>query len=123
MTIETLEALLAAERPHEALALLDSGELTSPTARLRLLEARAAVATGDLTRASALLARGLEVPDLKEGENSLDALWHAVHPTEPVPHHYDFRMHHQAVERDSAHRRGDVRTASGRQADHQSPSR
>lgn len=99
LTVETLRALLAADRSTEALDLLaslDGGGADGPEPRLRMIEAQAAVAAGDLGRARALLADGLEVPDLKEGENSLDALWQAAHPGQPVPYRYDFRMHQEA---------------------------
>ncbi|MCP2339110.1 DUF5107 domain-containing protein [Actinomadura rupiterrae] len=91
--VEALTLLLEADRPADALALVDG--LTGPLralGRIRLLEARAAVATGDLPRARAILDAGLEVDNLKEGEVSLDALWEAVYPDRPVPTEYDFRM-------------------------------
>ena len=78
-----------------------------------MLEARAAVATGDLARARAILTGPLEVPDLREGEDSLADLWWEysaalvaagrptivdpamraeVRRTVAVPTHLDFRM-------------------------------
>lgn len=98
LTIEALLALLADDRPVEALEILGAqatSDVVEP--RLVLLEAQAAVAAGEWERAKALLDEGFEVPDLKEGEHSLDALWRAVHPDEPVPHVYDFRMHREAA--------------------------
>jgi hypothetical protein len=61
---------------------------------------RAAVLHGDVGRAQAILAGGLEVADLREGEVSLSELWLAVHraPQGPagarpeVPFGYDFRL-------------------------------
>ncbi len=99
LTVETLRALLAADRAAEALDLLaslDGAGAHDMAPRIRLIEAQAAVAAGDLDRGRALLETGLEVPDLKEGEHSLDALWQAVRPGEPVPYRYDFRMHQEA---------------------------
>ncbi len=60
--------------------------------RLRLLEGWAAHEAGDADRARAVLDEGLEVADLREGERSVDALWTAVFPNEPIPAEYDFRM-------------------------------
>ncbi|MFJ8045983.1 DUF5107 domain-containing protein [Kitasatospora sp. NPDC096147] len=93
LTVETLDALLAADRPTEALALVEA--LPGPVrahGRIRLAEARAALATGDHDRVRRLLAEGVRVDNLREGEVSLDTLWLAVHPGQPVPPDYDFRM-------------------------------
>jgi hypothetical protein len=93
LTIDVLEALLAADRAPQALALIDA--LPAPTrahGRIRLVEATAAHATGDDDRVRRLLAEGIRVDNMREGEVSLDALWLAVHPGEPVPPRYDFRM-------------------------------
>ncbi|MFF2619226.1 DUF5107 domain-containing protein [Kitasatospora sp. NPDC058046] len=93
LTIETLESLRRAERPAEALALI---EALSPAdrahGRIRLAEAEAAHALGDDDRVRRLLAEGIQVDTMREGELSLDTLWLAVHPGTPVPPQYDFRM-------------------------------
>jgi hypothetical protein len=93
LTIETLEVLLVAGRAGEALAVI---EALSPEdraiGRIRLLEAKAALGFGATERVARLLAEGISVDNLREGELSLDALWLAVHPDEPVPANYDFRM-------------------------------
>ncbi|MFD5432667.1 DUF5107 domain-containing protein [Kitasatospora sp. NPDC127067] len=93
LTIETLESLRRAERPAEALALI---EALSPAdrahGRIRLAEAEAAHARGDDDRVRRLLAEGIQVDTMREGELSLDTLWLAVHPGTPVPPQYDFRM-------------------------------
>ncbi|QMU71431.1 hypothetical protein [Streptacidiphilus sp. P02-A3a] len=39
-----------------------------------------------------LLAEGIRADDMRAGELSLDALWLAVHPGQPIPPAYDFRM-------------------------------
>ncbi|MFF4771677.1 hypothetical protein [Microtetraspora fusca] len=52
----------------------------------------AAHATGDDDRLRRLPTEGIRVDDIREGEVSLDRLWLAVHPGEPVPPGYDFRM-------------------------------
>lgn len=94
LTVETLSALLAAGRAADALELLDG---LSPTdrehGRVLLLEAQAALAAGDRARTARILDEGLVVPDLREGEDSLDALWFACHGEDAdLPEAYDFRM-------------------------------
>ncbi len=108
ITIELLRLLVAVD-PARALALVD--ELPSEQrahGRIRLLECRAAVAAGHVTRAEALLDSGLVVDDLREGEDSLAQLWLDYHRARlgsespatdvlleqqyPVPAVYDFRM-------------------------------
>ncbi|GAA1963524.1 DUF5107 domain-containing protein [Kitasatospora viridis] len=93
LTIEALDSLLAAERPAEALKLIEGlPAVTRGHGRIRLAEANAAHATGDDDRVRRLLAEGIRVDNMREGEVSLDTLWQAVHPGEPVPPAYDFRM-------------------------------
>ncbi|WP_063766643.1 DUF5107 domain-containing protein [Allokutzneria albata] len=78
----------------DALALLDSlRPEVAAHGRLRLARVRAALEAGRREEAAALLKAGIEVPDLREGEISLDRLWARACPGEPVPAHYDFRMH------------------------------
>ncbi|WP_030241742.1 DUF5107 domain-containing protein [Streptomyces sp. NRRL S-350] len=93
LTIETLEALQRAERPTQALALIgDLPPADRAHGRIRLAEAEAAHAAGDDDRVRRLLAEGIQVDTMREGELSLDTLWLAVHPGTPVPPQYDFRM-------------------------------
>jgi tetratricopeptide (TPR) repeat protein len=114
LLVETLGALIVAGRPDAALGLIDrSPPQPAGHGRVRMLEARAAVATGDLDRARAILTGPLEVPDLREGEDSLADLWWEysaalvaagrptivdpamraeVRRTVAVPTHLDFRM-------------------------------
>lgn len=93
LTFEVLDALLAADRAAEALALIEAlPDSDRAHGRIRLSEATAAHATGDAARARRLLAEGIRVDNVREGEFSLDALWLAVHPGTPVPAQYDFRM-------------------------------
>ncbi|MEU5863783.1 DUF5107 domain-containing protein [Nonomuraea sp. NPDC047529] len=91
LAVETLDAQLVAGRCEAALALIEELPYRDH-GRIRLAEARAAHATGDDDRLRRLLAEGIRVDDLREGEVSLDRLWLAVHPGEPVPPRYDFRM-------------------------------
>lgn len=93
LTIELLQALIASDRPAEALEVVAA--LADPDrdhGRIRLCTAQAALAVGDLDRVRRLLDAGITVDNLREGETALDTLWLAVHPGEPVPPAYDFRM-------------------------------
>ena len=76
LVVEALRVFLAANDPERALALVDGAAVDiREHGRVRLLEARAALGTGDLARCGAILTSGLEVPDLREGEDSLAELW------------------------------------------------
>jgi hypothetical protein len=112
LTVETLRALLDAGRPADALAVLDGLPAHQRVlGRLRLIEASAAVATGDLDRAGTVLESRIEVDNLREGEMSLGTVWFAYHERRlagdgeitpeisdrarrehPLPGGYDFRM-------------------------------
>ena len=93
LAAEAVARLLDDEHPDDALRFLD-GLPTDVRARsrMRLLEAWAAVGAGDTARAQAILDSGLEVPDLREGERSIDQLWAAAYPDRELPPMYDFRM-------------------------------
>ncbi|WP_433517979.1 DUF5107 domain-containing protein [Nonomuraea sp. CA-143628] len=105
LTIETLVALLAADRPDAALVLIDKlGPKDRWHGRIRLLECRAALDAGDVGRAGRVLETGLVVDDLREGEDTLDELWWDYHerlnPTgrarvraeNPLPCRYDYSV-------------------------------
>ncbi|MGW0767174.1 DUF5107 domain-containing protein [Streptomyces sp. NPDC002676] len=93
LTVEALDALLRADRPKAALAVIEAlPEGVRDHGRIRLAEANAAHACGDDDRVRRLLAEGIRVDNMREGEVSLDTLWLAVHPGQPVPPAYDFRM-------------------------------
>ena len=93
LAAEALARLLDDERPGDALAVVAAlAPSTRARGRIRLLEAWAALGTGDLDRVDAILAAGLEIADLREGERSIDQLWRAAFPDRDVPAPYDFRM-------------------------------
>lgn len=95
LVVEAATALIAAGDGALALDLLaplgerDSG---ARSGRVQLLRARALAMTGDASGAADLLRGGIEVADLREGENAMAALWRTVIPGEPVPPFYEFSM-------------------------------
>lgn len=114
LAVEAVHALLGADRADEALDLIDGlPPQLRGHGRVLLVEARAALAAGQLPRASAVLAAEFEIADLREGEDSLSTLWFDIHEKllaqtsgqditdeirdrvrreHPLPAHYDFRM-------------------------------
>jgi tetratricopeptide (TPR) repeat protein len=108
---EELRLLLELGHPEEVLATLDRlpAELRARPA-VRLLEAQAAVAVGDVGRAGAVLEPGLVLPQVREGAQLLEDLWydyralllaadggemgeaHERARREPLPAVYDFSM-------------------------------
>ena len=93
LAAEAVDRLLDDDRPGDALALVAAmAPSMRARGRIRLLEAWAALGAGDPDRADAILAAGLEIADLREGERSIDQLWRAAFPDRDVPAEYDFRM-------------------------------
>jgi hypothetical protein len=102
LALELGNALLAADRAADVLALVDRlGHRPDDHGRVALLAATAALACRQLDRAGALLDAPLEVADLREGEVALDRLWVTYRmllgddeatATASIPYHYDFRM-------------------------------
>jgi tetratricopeptide (TPR) repeat protein len=114
LAIEASRQLLDAGRASDALSLIASLDpALQADGRIRYLQARAALATGDLDRCERLLDEGIEIADLREGEASLGGLWldyqtarlaarDGVSVTDalreraarefPPPERYDFRM-------------------------------
>ena len=93
LALELTEALLTDGRADEVRRLL----ATLPAevrglGRFRVVEIRAALATGDGDAAGRILEERFEVPNLREGELSMSALWHEAFPDRPVPAWYDFEM-------------------------------
>lgn len=91
---EAATVLVEAGRYAEAVALLDAvPALVAAHPRLLLVQLWAFAGAGQHERLAAAFDAGFDVPDLREGELSLGALWESVRPNEPLPHRYDFRMH------------------------------
>ena len=61
--------------------------------RVQFLTAQAHALAGSPETAAAMLRAGIEIADIREGENSIFALWTAVCPGEDVPARYQFSMH------------------------------
>ena len=114
LAIECAQALLDAGRPQEWLDLLAGlPDPVQSAGRLKLVEGRAALETGDFERVERLFAEKLVIVDLREGERSLSHLWFEYHERRlsvqdnvpiddalrarvrrdfPVPPEIDFRM-------------------------------
>jgi tetratricopeptide (TPR) repeat protein len=115
LLLEAVAALIEVGAAEEALRAVESVRGTQRRhGRLRFLEARAALAAGEIDRCGAILADpAFAVADLREGEDSLDLLWWdfqaarlatergvpatpdlrvEVERTVPLPEHLDFRM-------------------------------
>ncbi|MER5545496.1 DUF5107 domain-containing protein [Streptomyces sp. NPDC001118] len=89
---ETLQALLRVRRTADARTVWDRLlPAVRSRGRFRLLEAELLLAEGHLIEARAVLDAGLEVADLREGEEVLGRLWSRL-TDEPLPAHHDFRM-------------------------------
>jgi tetratricopeptide (TPR) repeat protein len=94
LRLEAVEALIAANRFPEAVALAQAAPASSFAGRFRFLQAWAAVLHGEVRLAESILERGLEIADLREGEESLSDLWLLCrNDHSEVPFVYDFRLH------------------------------
>jgi tetratricopeptide (TPR) repeat protein len=97
LRVEAATAAVRSGSGEAALAFTDP-VLNLPSAfgarrgRLLLLRAEALELAGDVAGAANLLRVGIEVADLREGENALAALWRRVIPGEDVPGKYQFGM-------------------------------
>lgn len=97
LLVEVLAALRAAGHDEELISLVEGLDATQRALPwVEYLEAAARVAVGDAEGAGRLLSRPLVLPDLREGDLSLDRLWFdhqaLLGTDEPLPAHYDFRM-------------------------------
>jgi tetratricopeptide (TPR) repeat protein len=94
LPVEAAGAALRSDRPEEAIRFIDGAPPASPLhGRMQLLLARACDSTGQRGRAAALLTAGIEVADLREGDDPIVELWHTVLPGTPIPDRYRFSMH------------------------------
>ena len=107
LVIEALNALRRAGNSARVLDVIEQlpDELAS-IGRIRLLRAQAAIAVGDIELCGSLLEPGFELPDLREGDDSLAQLWLAYADAVlerdtsgdadgslgSIPRHLDFRM-------------------------------
>ncbi|MER5933445.1 DUF5107 domain-containing protein [Streptomyces sp. NPDC002054] len=92
---EAMAAQLAAGRTREAREIWDRlrpGQREQ--GRFRLLAARLLVAEGHVAAARRLFEDGIEVPDLREGDEILSEVWSSLTHA-PLPARYDFRMRPQ----------------------------
>ncbi|MFF4423289.1 DUF5107 domain-containing protein [Streptomyces sp. NPDC001549] len=89
---EAMAALLAAGRLPQARAVWDRlRPALREQGRFRLLAARLLAAEGHVRAARRVFEDGFELPDLREGEETLAEVWSTL--TEcPLPARYDFRM-------------------------------
>ncbi|MEV5872849.1 DUF5107 domain-containing protein [Streptomyces sp. NPDC052101] len=89
---ESLEALLRVRRTADARTVWDRLlPAVRRRGRFRLLEAELLLAEGRPAEARAVFDAGLEVADLREGEEALGRLWARL-TDEPLPARHDFRM-------------------------------
>lgn len=80
--------------PAQALALASEAPAgMSDVGRVRFLTALALAGVGQGREAAAMLRDGVEIPDIREGEDGIAELWQEVCPGEPVPAGYRFGMH------------------------------
>ncbi|MGG7463624.1 DUF5107 domain-containing protein [Plantibacter sp. YIM 135347] len=93
LLVEAATTALPAGDPELALQLLEAGIAAGLTGgRIDLLLASALAGTGQDARAVELLRSGIDVPDLREGDNALADLWRRLIPDEPVPAEAQFSM-------------------------------
>ncbi|MET7896651.1 DUF5107 domain-containing protein [Streptomyces mirabilis] len=89
---EAVGALLAVRRTGEARRVWDRlRPATRVRGRFRLIEVELLLAEGDRDGARAVFDEAFEVADLREGAETITALWTRL-TDEPLPPHYDFRM-------------------------------
>ncbi|MER5302328.1 DUF5107 domain-containing protein [Streptomyces lasiicapitis] len=90
---EAVGVLLAAGRCAVARAVWDRVHpRTRASGRFRLIEAQLLLAEGEVAAARGVLEAGVEVADLREGDEVLGEIWAVVGGGAPLPGRYDFRM-------------------------------
>ncbi|WP_231497225.1 DUF5107 domain-containing protein [Arthrobacter sp. MA-N2] len=91
---EAMNLSIGHGNPAQALALASEAPAgMSDVGRVRFLTALALAGVGRSPEAAAILRAGVEMPDIREGEDGIAALWQQVCPDEPVPAGYRFAMH------------------------------
>ncbi|MEV7605044.1 DUF5107 domain-containing protein [Paenarthrobacter sp. NPDC089322] len=91
---EAVTLAIRRDDPGLALELAESAPKEgAAVGRLTFLKALALARVGNAAEAAAILRDGVEIPDLREGEDAISALWEEVCPGEPVPAAYQFGMH------------------------------
>lgn len=90
---EAMSLQLRHGAPEVALDLAGRApEAVAAVGRIRYLAALGQARAGHAAKAAAMLRAGIEVADLREGENCLAALWLEVCPGEEIPAQYQFSM-------------------------------
>ncbi|MDJ0317352.1 DUF5107 domain-containing protein [Arthrobacter antibioticus] len=93
LLIEAMTLAVENGAPQMALDLLENGpEAFASLGRVELLQAQALADVGESGQAAAILRAGIEVADLREGDNSIAELWQRVCPGEEVPGQYQFSL-------------------------------
>jgi hypothetical protein len=93
LLVEAVTASVHAGMPETGLQLIARAEAgLAQRGRVRFLTALALARSGRTSESATILRSGVEVADLREGENSLSALWQEVCPDEEVPPDYQFSM-------------------------------
>lgn len=94
LIVEAMTVTIAQNRPEVALELVSKAPKSlADVGRVMFLSALAYARSGAPEVAADMLRAGVEVADLREGENSMTALWLEVCPGQDVPVHYQFSMH------------------------------
>ncbi|QPZ38807.1 DUF5107 domain-containing protein [Paramicrobacterium chengjingii] len=93
LTIEAASVLLDAGLPTSALRVIKAaGPEVRELGRVRFLRAKALHLLGRDDEAGRMLREGIDVANLREGDEAVSDLWESVVPSEPLPERYDFRM-------------------------------
>ena len=94
LLIEAMTRSIEHGSPGAALTLVeDAPAALKSFGRVRFLTAQALALTGDTAEAAEILRAGIQVADIREGENSISALWNLACPGEDLPRDYQFSMH------------------------------
>ncbi|MGG5173860.1 DUF5107 domain-containing protein [Pseudarthrobacter sp. J1763] len=93
LLVEAMTLSIRHLRPEVALALSERAPSDlSGTGRPKFLQALALARLGQAAKAAQILRDGVQIPDLREGEDAISELWEEVCPQVPVPAEYRFAM-------------------------------